>query len=136
MRHRDYGFTLIEVLCISAILAFLASLLLHTIQKVDDAADHAAYVKIVKRALESWKKGQRPRTLRESSPAISVLDRDWEARYRLVKYQIGDCTAENECIRCSVRLSLRDPQGRLSTKGVTYRVRTSPGLAVAREEVP
>ncbi|HEV3263534.1 MAG TPA: hypothetical protein VG013_42250 [Gemmataceae bacterium] len=85
-------------------------------------------------SLESWKKGDQMRSLRERSPAIVVQDLDWEAGYRLIDYQIiGDGKDDNVNLLCPVQLTLVDKQGRQVKKKVSYIVSTDPRITVFRE---
>ncbi len=85
-------------------------------------------------ALETWKRGEAPDSLRQASPSITVQDMDWRQGYRLVDYEIvGDGVYDNANLRCPVKLSLRDPQGRPVTRRVTYMVGTDPQITVFRE---
>jgi len=85
-------------------------------------------------SLESWKKGEQMRSLRERSPAIIVQDLDWEAGYRLTDYQIiGDGKDDTVNLRCPVQLTLVDTQGHQVKKKVRYIVSTDPGITVFRE---
>ena len=84
-------------------------------------------------ALESWKKGEAIDALKSGSPPIVAQDFDWMAGSKLVEYQLlGDGTPEDANLRARVQLTVRDPQGRTSTKAVTYVVGTDPKLTVFR----
>jgi Tfp pilus assembly protein PilV len=136
MKRHHSGFTLIEVLSISAIFTVLTSMLLHTVQKVETAASRTTSTNHLKIALETWKQGKVPSTLRDGSPAISVRDADWEGRFRLTSYQIESSSAEGDQLRCSVQLSLRTQHGRTLRKRATYLVSPGPQIMVARGEAP
>jgi hypothetical protein len=85
-------------------------------------------------ALESWKKGDKPETLQQRSPAITVQDMDWESGLRLLSYELKDeGSAYDANLYCEVRLTLRTPQGAEAKKEVTYIVGTSPVLTVFRK---
>jgi hypothetical protein len=130
------AFTLVEVLTVSAILLFLAGLLVHTVNKVQVAADQATCLKPLRIALDNWTKGQKPKALENVSLGVTMHDSDWEAGYHLLAYQIGDCTEEGAHLRCSVQLRLRGPLGRPISKWVTYRVVPGARTAISREKLP
>jgi hypothetical protein len=133
MRKQDHnGFTLVEVLTISAIIIALMGLLVRTVHKVQVTADHTSSVNHLKNALNSWKKGQMPAGLRRGSSALTFRDRDWDAGLRLLDYQVGECTEEGGCLRCRVRLRLRGLQDRTVYRWVTYRVETGPEPLISR----
>jgi hypothetical protein len=133
-KNHHSAFTLVEVLSVSAIFLFLTSLLVHTVNKVQVAADQATSLKPLKSALDSWKKGQKPTALAGGALALTVHDSDWEANHRLVAYQIGDCTEEGVYLRCSVLLRLRGPNNRPVSKWVTYRIMAGTPTIVSRKE--
>src|SRR5947209_4835905 len=71
--------------------------------------------------LESWKRGDPPDQLRQAGPPITVQDLDWKAGYKLLDYEIvGEGKDDTANLRCPVKLTLRDPQGRPVTRQVTY----------------
>jgi hypothetical protein len=85
-------------------------------------------------ALESWKKGAQPTALQSHSPPITVQDMDWEAGAKLLAYEIvGDGKNDDANLRCPVKLTIRDAQGKETKKQVTYVVGTSPAVTVFRE---
>ena len=87
--------------------------------------------------LESWKQGEKPGALRDRPPNLTSQDMDWEAGFRLMDYQIvDDGKLDDANLRCPVKLTLRDPQGREVHKSVKYLVGTSPIITVFREVFP
>ena len=99
-----------------------------------DPVDAGRAREVLQAALESWKRGEPPEALRKRSPPITVQDMDWEAGSRLVDFRVvGAGQSEDANLRCPVRLTLRDPQGRATEKSVTYLVGTSPVPTVFRE---
>lgn len=88
----------------------------------------------LKTALESWKKGESPATLKAASPTIVVQDLDWEAGAALADFEVkGEGKADTANLRIPVALTLRDAKGKESRKSVTYVVGTSPTITVFRE---
>jgi hypothetical protein len=91
----------------------------------------------LKTTLESWKQGEAPAALRDRPPNITAQDMDWEAGLRLIEYQIvDDGKLDDANLRCAVKLTLRDSQGRDVHKNVKYVVGTSPIVTVFREVFP
>jgi hypothetical protein len=85
-------------------------------------------------ALESWKKGEPPETLRDRYPSITIQDMDWKTGYVLVNYELRDGEKEDASnLHCPVRLTVRDPQGKEVKKPVTYVIGTDPVITVFRE---
>ncbi len=127
------GFTLFEVLTITAIITALMGLLVRTVHKVQVTADQTSSINNLKNALDSWKKGQKPAALQRGSSAILVRDRDWEAGLRLLDYRIGECTEQEGCLRCPVRLRLGGLEGRMTFRWVTYQVAPGPEPLICRD---
>jgi hypothetical protein len=136
MKRPRSAFTLIEVLAISAVIAVLAGLLIHTIRKVEAAAHQTTCTNNLKMLLESWKKGERPAALEESSTGVTYRAMDYRARWRLLDYHIEDCRRESNGLRFSVRLRLCDPQDRTVAKQATYWMSSGPDISVARPMLP
>ena len=86
-------------------------------------------------ALEAWREGGTPASLKERSPPIYVNDRDWEAGRRLARYEVQD-KAEHygSQFRCSVRLSLHDARGNVTDRTVKYLIDTQPALVIVRDD--
>lgn len=85
-------------------------------------------------ALESWKEGETPDSLKNESPAVVVQDLDWTGGMKLVSYEVvGEARALNANLIAKVKLSLQDKTGNASEKTVTYVVGTSPVLTVFRD---
>lgn len=84
-------------------------------------------------ALDAWKAGRPIESLAGESPPIVAQDFDWMAGATLVEYQLlGDGTPEDANLRVRVQLTVRDRQGRTTTKTVPYVVGTDPKLTVFR----
>lgn len=88
----------------------------------------------LKAALESWKKGETPASLKEAAPPVVVQDFDWMAGQRLVHYEVsGDGKDDDANLRIPVTLTLQAAGGKEVRKKVSYVVGTSPTLTVFRE---
>jgi len=74
-----------------------------------------------------------PADLQRDSCGLIVRDGDWEAGLRLLDYQVGECTEEDDCLRCPVRLRLRGQQEKTVYLWVTYRVETGPEPLISRD---
>lgn len=85
-------------------------------------------------ALACWKEGEPLEALNDYSPPIVVLDIDWNHGRRLFDFEILDGGQEVDGHLVSpVKLTLQDDGGARIEQLVTYRVTTSPALAVLRE---
>jgi len=98
------------------------------------AADPAQARDALGAALESWKAGEQPESLRQRKPAVVVVDHEWTAGYRLLHYEAGADQALGGNLRCNVVLVLRNPRGQTVRKKAAYSVGTSPVLTVHRED--
>ena len=82
-------------------------------------------------ALESWKKGERPESLKDRSPSIIVGDPIWIEGQRLVSYKVHDQgQSDGVNLHCKVDLVLANQQGKQSRQTITYIVGTSPVITV------
>lgn len=87
-------------------------------------------------ALDSWKKGDAPKTLQSSTTPITVQDFDWSKGLTLVDYRIIDDGKPLDAnLSVPVQLTLRGgPAGKKShEKRVYYLVGTSPSTTVFRD---
>lgn len=87
-------------------------------------------------AMDSWKFGETPESLKDLKPSIVVQDQDWTSGVKLVDYEVVDAGKEvNANLYAKVKLTLEDQQGTKSEKTVTYVVGTSPVLTVFRDSL-
>lgn len=97
---------------------------------VDPEAARAA----LKEALQEWKLGTAPSALRESTPSITVQDLDWERGCKLLEYEVLEAGRDDDAnLRITVRLVVKEPDGREAEKQVKYVVGTDPLITVFRE---
>ena len=88
---------------------------------------------VLKTALDVWKKGDTPDTLKSSSPTITAQDLDWLGGAKLVNYELtGDSKSVEANLYVPVTLTLTTATGKEVKKKVTYIVATSPYLSVFR----
>src|SRR5207253_7411199 len=86
-------------------------------------------------ALAAWKKGDTPEGLQKASPALTVVDRQWQQGIRLLDYQLeGDAEPNGFDVQLSVKLSLQDRAGKKFKEKAAYNVSTSPALVIVRSE--
>lgn len=96
--------------------------------------DAARARETLRSALESWKQGDKIDSLQHASPAIYVIDPDWQAGFRLKDYQLsGDGEEKDAHLFSTVRLTLIDPSGKEVRREVIYVVSTAPHLTVSRK---
>jgi hypothetical protein len=99
-------------------------------------ADRVEARQALRIALDTWKKGAGPGSLKVSEPPIQVVDHQWRSGYQLVGYQVkGDCPLGAN-LRCQVQLALKNTKGKPLHKRAVYSIGTSPVLTVIREEDP
>ena len=88
----------------------------------------------LKAALDSWKKGDPAGALEKGSPAIYVIDPDWQAGVKLKDYQIVGTGEEKDAhLHCSVKLTLTGPNGQEVRRDATFVVSTAPNVTVSRK---
>jgi hypothetical protein len=84
-------------------------------------------------ALESWKAGDPPSKLRESAPAITMVDPAWEAGRKLESFEVvGPEVGDGVNVICPVKLVCKDEQGNTLTSQIKYIVSTSPAVTIFR----
>src|SRR5262245_18140607 len=85
-------------------------------------------------ALEAWKKGDKPDSLKQRSPAIEITDDDWTHGLRLIDYQVTKTYGDyDKTVRCAVKLTLQGRVGKQSQREVVYQVLTQPNIVIARD---
>ena len=91
----------------------------------------------LKTALDTWKSGQTPDSLKSSSTPMTVQDLDWAGGAKLVDYQIlddGKALDANLSVRVKLVLDGRNKKtGKANEKAVWYLVTTSPSVTVFRD---
>jgi hypothetical protein len=91
----------------------------------------------LKTALDAWKGGQTPDSIKSSSTPMTVQDFDWAGGARLIDYQIlDDGKAKDANLSVRVKLVLDRPgatAGKAAEKTVWYLVTTSPSVTVFRD---
>ncbi|MCA9124967.1 MAG: hypothetical protein KDB11_32545 [Planctomycetales bacterium] len=86
-------------------------------------------------ALDAWRQGHAPESLRQSSPSIIVVDPQWNDGQRLVSYRVLESsTNDGSNLHVPVELELEDGAGVRSKLTAKYTVGTSPKITVFSEE--
>lgn len=89
----------------------------------------------LKIALDHWKKGEDPKSLRSSATPMTAQDFEWSAGAKLLDYRILDEGKEEDAnLRVQVKITL-GPQGKSKSleKKAWYVVGTSPSVTVFRD---
>ncbi len=82
-------------------------------------------------ALDAWKNGQTPESLREATPAIYFTDFSWQGGRRLVAYELhAGAERFGQSLRCSVTLQLEDAAGNPTRKKAVYNIDTDPAVVI------
>jgi hypothetical protein len=85
-------------------------------------------------SLDAWQQGETPHTLKERRPAIFVVDYEWTGGHRLLRYQIEKDELIGNQLRCHVRLTVQNQQGRVVQQAAAYSVDTDPVVTVHRDD--
>lgn len=81
--------------------------------------------------LEAWRSGKKPADLK---PDIIVGDFAWEAGQQLASFEVlPNPTSDGTNLHITVRLWLKDADGKESQSAVTYVVGTSPVVTIFRD---
>ena len=84
--------------------------------------------------LDSWKNGNSLSEFQKRSTGITVQDMDWAAGIQLVSYSFsGAESTDTANLHCSLKLLLRDQEGKETEKQVKYVIGTDPVTTVFRE---
>ncbi|HEV3023516.1 MAG TPA: hypothetical protein VGX76_13675 [Pirellulales bacterium] len=85
-------------------------------------------------ALESWQAGDLPAKIRESLPAITMVDPEWEIGQKLERFEIvGPEVDTGRNLICPVKLVFKVERGTETASQVKYVVGTSPVITIFRE---
>jgi hypothetical protein len=96
-------------------------------------ADAEAAHTALRTALDAWKHGDAPDSLRQAQPPIQVSDWRWRTGVKLVRYEIAERDlAYGNDLRCSVQLWIDSGKGKTIPEKVEYTVGTNPALTVSR----
>ena len=85
-------------------------------------------------ALDAWKNGEQPETLKGRQPPVIAVDHDWRGGERLLNYQVENDELFGADLRCRVLLSVRAKNGATRQKKAVYSVGTGAALTVVRED--
>jgi len=97
-------------------------------------ADPDAARQALRQALDSWKKGEPPDSLKAASPPLVVVDHDWKRGTRLLDYELSDTPAPNGFDqRFTVSITLEEGGHKKSQK-VAFNVATHPKRVVVRAD--
>jgi hypothetical protein len=84
--------------------------------------------------LDTWKSGEAVDALQDASPAIYVIDSEWQQGVKLKDYQLKAEGDEKDAhLYCPVKLTLQSANGKELKRDVTYIISTAPNLTVARK---
>jgi hypothetical protein len=85
-------------------------------------------------ALEAWKKGERPESLRDHNPPTYVADHDWSQGYQLERFEVSPKDQMSGLnLRCTVNLFLRDAEGNTWESQVVYLIETGSSVSIIRK---
>ncbi|ODU02639.1 MAG: hypothetical protein ABS79_00080 [Planctomycetes bacterium SCN 63-9] len=129
-----------SLMIVFAVMAVLATLFLPGCSgsgaSLNAPVDGSAAREALKTTLESWKRGDAPKSLQSASQPITVQDLDWTAGMTLVDYQImGDGVASDANLSVPVKLTLSGGPSKKKSheKKVFYLIGTSPATTVFRD---
>lgn len=97
-------------------------------------ADPARGQEALTTILDAWQKGEAPEALNQRQPPIYVVDHEWRAGQRLLRYELGAQEPSGGSLRCRVQLTLKGRSGGGVRKAAIYSVGTSPVLTVHRDD--
>jgi hypothetical protein len=81
-------------------------------------------------ALDTWKEGGSPDTLRERKPPIDFRDTNWESGNKLTKYVMEKEETSGLSARFTVKLSLVQASGEKRDRITVYNVDTGTAIVI------
>jgi hypothetical protein len=125
---------------LGVIVACLGALLILALSGCSSSSAHAVDPlrarEALKTALEHWKQGDNPKSLKSAAQPMTVQDLEWEGGAQLVDYSIvDDGQTADANLRVKVKLTTRGAKAgsKNTEKTVTYLVTTSPSVTVFRD---
>ncbi len=98
-------------------------------------SDQAEGHKTLVAALDAWKGGEKPASLTQRTPPISVSDGDWTSGERLQSYHAHDKgKLVGTDIHFHVAIEVKTAKGKVVKKDAVYAVATHPQLMVLRQD--
>jgi hypothetical protein len=125
----------IRLILTAGLAAALTLIALSGCQPVPTSSDPDRAREILRYALNAWKNGEHPNSLKQARPPVTAADRQWEQGMKLLDYEITrDGQLSGFDVQFSVRLSLQDVAGKPFTERAIYNVSTTPAQVVVRTE--
>jgi hypothetical protein len=90
---------------------------------------------VLQAALAAWKQGEAFGDLQKRAPPIYFNEPEWKAGKQLVSFTPGKPDLMGRQARCSVKLSLRDKEGRTTERQISYLIDTTPQVVIVRENL-
>jgi hypothetical protein len=84
-------------------------------------------------ALDTWKRGDAPDTLKQRTPPIQFADLDWDKGARLLKYEIASEERRGVGMRVTVKMSLEAKGGQRRETTTVYTAETQPRIVIVPE---
>ena len=100
-----------------------------------DPVDPGKAGTVLQTALEAWKQGEAYGDLQKRDPPIYFNEPEWKAGKKLVNFTPGKAEPMGRQARCSVKLSLRDKEGRTTERQISYQIDTTPQVVIVRENL-
>lgn len=95
--------------------------------------DPAQGVALLRTALQTWQAGKAPDALKNRSPAITVVDKDWAAGAKLAKFEIDETAAAPNGYDLGVPAKLWLGDGKKPPVTVRYVIALSPNQVITRD---
>ena len=89
----------------------------------------------LEQALSAWTQGSPVGDLEKQDPPIYFNEPEWKAGKKLVSFTPGKVELMGRQARCSVKLSLRDKDGRTTQREISYQIDTVPQVVIVREDL-
>ena len=97
-----------------------------------DTASKDDALSVLRSCLEAWQKGQKPESLREQNPPITVSDQAWATGAKLEKFEIEESKSQKAGYDVKFPVKLWLDNGKTNPQQVAFTVSTAPALVVVR----
>lgn len=81
-------------------------------------------------ALDAWKEGRAPDTLRQRTPPVDFAEPQWDKGGRLTDYQVKKEERSGVSVRFTVRLQVRQKDGTSRERTATYNVDAGKAVVI------
>lgn len=95
--------------------------------------DKTQGIEVLKSALEAWQSGQKAESLKDLSPALTIVDQAWKDGVKLAKFEIESDGAQPSGFDLGVPVKLWLGDGKKAPTKVRYIIALAPNRVITRD---